>query len=542
MEIFGRSPYLPSSLTEWLVFLAVMTTIVVSATLASDWPAAVMLALAAFASYLFDSAIFIPIGIALSAVLALAFRGRAVHARPGSRAVREGSLCALVFTLYETGRHLARSGWEPAAANAASVLKFERNANIDVEGSLQSFVLRHRDIIHWINAAYSWMFLPVVAGALFWLYITQDELYRRFRTSLGIAALLAVCTIALFPVAPPRLAPGSGLIGTHALRGGTHSFVNQFAAMPSLHVGWVAVSGVALFIGVRHWMRWVWLFAPVTVMAFVVIATGHHYLLDGLVGSAFAVMPFLLLTWYSQPESVARFKRRLEAIRSRFAAWLNAAAREIAEQPRLKFTVYSLAFLLTYMVAREIVDPGFTNYWGYMVVQIAVTIVIVLYLSERFAEQGGLSLLSHAIVVVTTYADTLGTAGHMYDRYITYDKVTHFLGTAAVASVCADCLLAMTRKGSLAWSVPRAFTTAILVAIATGIGWEIYEYFGDKLFNTGRHAGAEDTIYDIISDSVGASVAAALLLWWHFSPQSPLEPATSHRIAVDGSPDDDSAG
>ena len=41
------------------------------------------------------------------------------------------------------------------------------------------------------------------------------------------------------------------------------------------------------------------------------------------------------------------------------------------------------------------------------------------------------------------YADTLGTAGHMYDRYIAYDNITHFLGTAALASAAGDILLAL---------------------------------------------------------------------------------------------------
>src|SRR5690349_15611389 len=101
MEVFGRSPYTPSSAVEWIVLLGVLVTIAATATLASDWPAAVLMLFAAVASFLFDSAIYIPLGIALAGVAAFAFRGNTAHMRPGQRAVREGLICSGVFTLYE---------------------------------------------------------------------------------------------------------------------------------------------------------------------------------------------------------------------------------------------------------------------------------------------------------------------------------------------------------------------------------------------------------------------------------------------------------
>jgi hypothetical protein len=42
----------------------------------------------------------------------------------------------------------------------------------------------------------------------------------------------------------------------------------------------------------------------------------------------------------------------------------------------------------------------------------------------------------------------------------------------------------------------------------------VYEYFGDRLFDTGRVAGRWDTGNDIVSDSLGA-IVVAMLLWAH---------------------------
>lgn len=539
MEIFGRSPYTPGSASEWLMLIGVLAAIAISATLASDWPAAVLMLFAGFASFLFDSAIYIPFGIALAGVTAFAFRGHTLHAHPGLRAIREGIICSAVFTLYEMGRHATRGGWGDAERNSQAIIDFERTLRIDPEHALQRLLLQHRELMYFVNSAYSWLFLPFVAGTLFWLYLTQDQLFRQYRTALAISALLAVVIIALHPVAPPRLTPGSELIGTHALAGGSHSFVNQFAAVPSLHVGWVALCGAALFVGVRSWFRWFWLVGPVSGMLFVVMSTGHHYLIDGIVGATITVGPFLAILWVDRRLGGPYYFSFSLLAPKRVLAGLNAAAREVAEVPRLRYTIYSLGLLLTYMIVRQIFDPGFTHYWGYMVAQIALTIVVILWLSVHYAKEGGFSLLTHSIIVITTFADTLGTAGHMYDRYISYDKITHFLGSAAVASAIGDVLIAKSRKGSLNWSPRKMMIMAAGIAIGMGAMWEVYEYVGDRLLDTGRDGGMADTTYDLISDSAGAIAAAVLLYWWQFTSveagASRQQPVTMTR-AVDDEP------
>ncbi len=536
MEIFGRSPYTPTSPLEWLLLIGVLGAVVTTATLAADWPAAVLMLFAAIASFLFDSALYIPLGIASAGAIALAFRGRTVHDRPGQRALREGLICSGVFTLYEMGRHATRGSAGDALRNSEAIIAFERHLRIDPEHAAQGLLLRHRELLHFVNSAYSWLFLPFVAGTLFWLYLTQDQLFRQYRTSLAISALVAVVIIALHPVAPPRLTPGSNLIGTHALVGGSHSFVNQFAAMPSLHVGWVALSGVALFVGVKSWVRWIWLVGPVSGMLFVVMSTGHHYLIDGIVGATISVGPLLAILWVDRRLGGPYYFSFSVLEPRRLMAYANTAAREIAEVPRLRFTVYSLGLLLTYLIVRQFVDPGFTHYWGYMVAQIALSIAVILILSVHYSAQGGFSLLTHGIIVVTTYADTLGTAGHMYDRYISYDKVTHFLGSAAVASAVGDVLIAKARKGSIDWSPRKMMIMAAGIAVGMGVLWEVYEYVGDRLLDTGRDGGMTDTTYDLISDSAGAIFAAALLYWWQFTSPETLAPR--QQVAVHSAEDD----
>ena len=58
---------------------------------------------------------------------------------------------------------------------------------------------------------------------------------------------------------------------------------NEYAAMPSLHVGWALLIAIVLIAGCRTRWRWLWLLHPVATV-FVVVSTANHYWLDGVAG------------------------------------------------------------------------------------------------------------------------------------------------------------------------------------------------------------------------------------------------------------------
>lgn len=517
MDLFGRSPYTHATSFEWLLLLALLGGIVVSVSIASDRATASLMLVGAIVFGSIDASIAVPAAFALAGIVAFVYRGRTSQPFSGERALREGTILIGVFLLYAAGRNATRGTGDVARINSQAIIDFERTLRIDPEQTLQRWFLGHERLLQLANHLWSWFFLPFVAGTLCWLFITQERLFRQYRTALAISAFLAFAVIALHPVVRPGFMPGSGLIDTHTLLGGSASDANRLASTPSLHVGWVALSGAALFVGVGSRLRWFWLCGPVTAMSIVAMATGQHYVVDWVTGCVIAVIPFAAILWVDRRLGGPYYFSLSMLAPRRVGGYLNSVAREIADVPRLRATVYSLGFLLTYLLAREAVDPGFTRYWGYMVAQIALTILIIVVLSVHYSDEGGFSVLTHAIVIVTTYADTLGTAAHMYDRFISYDKFTHFFGCAAVASAMGDLLINMYRRGTIDWSPTKLILVAVALAIGAGMVWEIYEFVGDKLLDTGRHNGRVDTTYDLISDIVGALVAAVFLYWWHFT-------------------------
>jgi hypothetical protein len=128
------------------------------------------------------------------------------------------------------------------------------------------------------------------------MYARRRHQYTFARDAILFSGAVALVVYSIFPVAPPRLLPETGLIDTLQTYNNlsyqaqsTSFFVNPYAAMPSLHVGWAFL----LSIGV------IWAFGGNKVVVALAIlhpiaqwistvATGNHYIIDGFGGLAVA--------------------------------------------------------------------------------------------------------------------------------------------------------------------------------------------------------------------------------------------------------------
>jgi hypothetical protein len=521
MTVFGREAHFPMTGIDWLHIGVILLVIALCFRLVSGWSTSILGVSAAFASYLYDHHLYLPLIIAATGIVAVARGIRPGDSPTGWRAAREVLLVSTGFFFYEWGRSRLVGSESHAEVNASRVIDAERRAGLFIEGSLQRFVLHNDNVVSVFNWIYSFAFLSMVIGALLYLYVADLEAYRIYRTSLGISALLALMTIALFPVAPPRLMPDSGLLDTHDLLGRAHGFVNEFAAMPSLHVGWVALAGFSLSRTARGVARWMWATIPALIMLTTVVATGNHYWLDGVVGACYTLIPAVALTfWTSKGEEGTL------SIPRRFSVGTHAQpANQWSASMKTRVSLVSLGSLLIYLLVRHEFNPHFTDYWGYMVGQLAATIVILVWLDDEFSPEGGLSWFTHIVVIVNTWADSLGTAAHLYDKYVSYDKITHFLGGVMLTAAVADVLFALQQRNGGTGSTFRVLAIAVFVSVGLGTAWEFYEYLGDRVFDTGRHAGAVDTWYDLTSDTVGAIVSVFLLWRWRAAVAAREQPA-----------------
>ncbi len=208
-------------------------------------------------------------------------------------------LFLLAYLLYSAARWVTVGDIDVARANADWIVRLEHHLGVASEGSVQH-ALRGTWALWVLNHLYLAAQLVVLPGSLLFLYRRSRPLYERLRNTILATWLLSIPVYAAFPVAPPRLA-GIGMVDTITTQTGfslssklTTSFYNELAAVPSLHVGFAVVIGIAVAAAVRGpvlkfaWLLW----GPVIGLA--VVATGNHYVFDIAAGVVAAGLGYLL--------------------------------------------------------------------------------------------------------------------------------------------------------------------------------------------------------------------------------------------------------
>jgi hypothetical protein len=204
-------------------------------------------------------------------------------------------LVAFLFLAYKGIRLLVSGHADQAMANAATVWHLERWLHLPSELAAQQAVAGQHWLVLAANCYYAYVHFPATVACLIWLYVRRPMLYRRTRRILAGVTAAALVFHIWFPLAPPRLVSSTGLVDTGTIFGpavygppDTDTLSNQYAAMPSLHVGWALAVAVALVTATRGRFRWLWLAHPVITLA-VVVTTGNHYWLDAIVAVALLV-------------------------------------------------------------------------------------------------------------------------------------------------------------------------------------------------------------------------------------------------------------
>jgi hypothetical protein len=224
-----------------------------------------------------------------------------------------GVIVAMLF-LYDVGRYLAARHVGMAVANSGNVWQLERWLHLPDEVMVQAWVLDgSADLMKAANIYYAGMHFPVTLLALIWLFILRPSHYLWARRALVTATAIGLVIEFVYPLAPPRMRTDLGFVDAAARFGqsvydapGVSGLTNQFAAMPSLHVGWALLVAIVLISASQS--KWRWLFAAHPVLtALVVVVTANHYWLDGIVGSAlvlFALAVHRVDSLMQQPEPI----------------------------------------------------------------------------------------------------------------------------------------------------------------------------------------------------------------------------------------------
>ena len=214
----------------------------------------------------------------------------------------------LAYLLYSAARWLTIGDLGTAKANATWIVDLEHDLGVASEASVQDG-LTGTWVLWLLNHLYLAAQLVVLPGSLIFLYRRSRPLYERLRNTILATWLISIPVYAAFPVAPPRLAD-MGLEDTITSQTGvaldsslTTSFYNELAAVPSLHVGFAVVVGLAIAAAVRNpalkVLAWMW--GPAIALA--VLATGNHFVFDIAAGVVAAALGYALGTVATRPRT-----------------------------------------------------------------------------------------------------------------------------------------------------------------------------------------------------------------------------------------------
>ncbi|MET9374993.1 phosphatase PAP2 family protein [Streptomyces sp. NPDC002992] len=216
-------------------------------------------------------------------------------------------LIGVSYWTYSLIRNAVPEQKAQALKNADWIWDAEKSLGLAFEQTVNHAVNSVTWLIVSMNYYYATLHFIVTIGVLVWLYRWQPGRYAAARTVLFATTGVALVGYYLYPLAPPRLMNGQSFVDTvlvHQTWGSMASgdlkhMSNQYAAMPSMHIGWSLWCGLIIFaLASAPWARILGLLYPAATLV-VIVATANHFWLDAVGGMICLAFGFTVsYLWY----------------------------------------------------------------------------------------------------------------------------------------------------------------------------------------------------------------------------------------------------
>ncbi|MFJ5679511.1 phosphatase PAP2 family protein [Streptomyces sp. NPDC093097] len=231
-------------------------------------------------------------------------------------------LIAVSYWTYSMIRNAVPEQKTQALRNADWIWRAEHALGIAVEHTVNHAVNSVTWLIVSMNYYYATLHFIVTIGVLIWLYRWHPGRYAAARLALFATTGVALVGYYFYPLAPPRLMPDGGFVDTviehgtwgSMASGNLASMSNQYAAMPSMHIGWSLWCGLTIALLAKPlWTRALGLLYPATTLT-VIVSTANHFWLDALGGVLCLAFGYALAgAWYGGlPHRMARYVGMVE--------------------------------------------------------------------------------------------------------------------------------------------------------------------------------------------------------------------------------------
>lgn len=216
-------------------------------------------------------------------------------------------LIAVSYWLYSLVRNAVPEQKDQALRNADWIWSAEKSLGLAFEETVNHAVNSVTWLIVSMNYYYATLHFVVTIGVLVWLFRRHPGRYAATRLVLFATTAVALLGYYLYPLAPPRLMYGANFVDTVLVHetwgsmasGNFKNMSNQYAAMPSMHIGWSLWCGLTIFaLASAPWARLLGLLYP-TLTLVVIVATANHFWLDAVGGMLCLAFGYTVSrTWY----------------------------------------------------------------------------------------------------------------------------------------------------------------------------------------------------------------------------------------------------
>lgn len=225
-------------------------------------------------------------------------------------AAREIGIVVGLFVLWRLASAISIGGDAGAFARGRWIWQLERTLRLPSELSVQNGLLRHHDLVQFVNLFYLAAHVGGLVIFLPWLFIRHRAHYRQWRNIIAVFTGLSVL-IQLLSVAPPRLLPQYGFVDTGALYHESayqhlgQGLIGQLSSMPSIHVGWaIAIAMAVISTSTSRW-RWLVIAHPILTV-YAVVATANHFWLDCVAAAGLVLVVTVVITRLGPRRQIAR--------------------------------------------------------------------------------------------------------------------------------------------------------------------------------------------------------------------------------------------
>jgi hypothetical protein len=214
--------------------------------------------------------------------------------RPWGEVTRDIAVTAALMLTYFLLRGLRPDSIDDSVGRSLYIIKFEQTIGIFHEVRWQEVFLPYEHLMTVANFVYAWLHYPVLLAIALWLVMRDGRKFHFLRNVMMVSALIGIICYWALPAAPPRLLEiyGYDFGFTDTVHGATSDvnyfqpgpFVNDYAAIPSFHFGWIALASAAMWITTNSRLIRGAAVLMSILMWWAVTVTGNHFFFDMIMG------------------------------------------------------------------------------------------------------------------------------------------------------------------------------------------------------------------------------------------------------------------